>query len=500
MKKVLRFVFGRFFITSALIILQSVFILLTVFKAASCYVWINAALSVTTAAAVIFLTGSDENSSYKSVWLLTMLIFPLSGGIMFFIAEKGKDSRLKKLSEKYGGCRENNTVTKKGGISDYIAGCGGFPVFTDTSARYFSCGEEFIGALAEELSGAEEFIFLEFFLIADGRAWDMIWDILCSKAAAGVEIKIIYDDLGSICELPAVLGGKELPANISAAAFNPFVPLISAALGFRDHRKIAVIDGRTAFTGGINIADEYMNMKPAFGYWKDTAVMVSGGAVSSFTEMFVRFWNFLAKDNNEKLPHEKYIRGQSENSSGKTKVQPFADSPFGGERISENIYIDIISRSEKYVYIFTPYLMIDDQLKNALTLAAGRGVDVRIVTPGIPDKKTVFGITRSYYRPLVNAGVKIYEFSPGFIHAKSIVSDDRAAAAGSVNLDFRSLYLHFECGVYFESGENGAGIIEDMRRDCISIFNLSREVLPEECGKYARLPAAALLRAIAPLA
>jgi cardiolipin synthase len=313
--------------------------------------------------------------------------------------------------------------------------------------------------ILEELSGARHFIFLEYFIIEEGKVWDAILRILAEKAACGVDVRVIYDDMGCVGKLPTGYNLRLESMGIKCTVFNPFVPLISAVMNNRDHRKILVIDGHTSFTGGINLSDEYMNITHPFGYWKDTAVMLHGKATWNLTYMFLQMWNVLrgTKEDFEVYRPEKY---HVESFEGSGYVQPFSDNPFDDESISQNVYIDIISQAERYVYICTPYLVPDDEMKNAIILAAKRGVDIRLITPGIPDKKTIYRLTRSYYAAFIEAGVSIYEYEPGFLHAKTIVSDDRIAVVGTINMDFRSLYLHFECGVLM-TDENTARVIKN---------------------------------------
>ena len=507
MKKIFHFLFSRVFITAVLIIVQIVIIAATVLKFASYQVWTDTVLKLLSLLMVLFLLRSDENSPYKLIWILVMTLVPVLGGLLYVFAGNRRPARkMRKLLENsIGGTaaftEQDIDVTGKmppriRQTSEYISSYGGFPVYDNTSADYFRCGEDFYGALIDELGKAEKFIFLEYFIIAEGKAWDKIIRILTEKAAQGVDVRIIYDDIGSIAEIPRSLH-KNIPDGIKTAAFNPFVPFFSVVMNHRDHRKIAVIDGKTAFTGGINLADEYMNIKTVFGYWKDTAVMIKGSAVFSFTVMFAQMWNAFSEDkiNIGKCRCECDI---PEESAEKIFVQPFSDSPLDNEQVSESVYLDLISQAERYVYIFTPYLMIDDQMKAALCLAAKRGTDVRIVTPGIPDKKAVFRITRSYYQALISAGVRIYEYTPGFIHAKSIICDGRTAVVGSINMDFRSLYLHFECGVMIASlGECAA--LTKLYEDCVSVFGQSREIMPDESRHFSRLIGDAVLRALSPL-
>lgn len=329
-----------------------------------------------------------------------------------------------------------------------------------------------------EMEKAKEYIFFEYFIIEDGIMWNRMLDLLTRKVKEGVDVRMIYDDVGSMFLLANDFPLEMERLGIKCLAFNRFRPIVSAVMNHRNHRKILIIDGHTGFTGGINIADEYINEKVRFGHWKDTGIMLKGEGVWSFLAMFIEMWNAFRED---KLNIEEYYsKRKSVNKEGSDGfVQPFSDSPLDNEPLGENIYIEILSQANDYVYIFTPYLIIDNELQSALQLAAKRGVDVRIITPGIPDKKLVFRITRSNYIPLLKSGVRIYEYSPGFMHAKSYVSDDRLGVVGTVNMDYRSLYLHFECGVVLYEDQ----AIMQLKKDSLESLSLSKEIKIEDLNK-----------------
>ena len=291
----------------------------------------------------------------------------------------------------------------------------------------------------------------------------------------GLDVRLIYDDVGCVNTLAADFRVRLERCGIRCQVFNPFVPVLAVVLNNRDHRKITVIDGHTAFTGGINLADEYINRRERFGYWKDTGVILQGDAAWSFTVMFLRMWSVLS---GEKPEYEKYRPNvwRQEAFEDDGFVQPYCDTPLDNETVGENVYLNIINRAKKYVYIFTPYLISDNEVITALCLAAKSGIDVRIVTPGIPDKKMVFLLTQSYYGTLLQAGVRIFEYKPGFLHAKSFVCDDEIATVGTINLDYRSLYLHFECGVWLYRSE----AVLQIKEDALSIFGQCREIRWED--------------------
>ena len=336
-------------------------------------------------------------------------------------------------------------------------------------------GEDWFAKYLEELKKAEHYIFMEYFIIAEGYMWDSILEVLKEKAAAGVEVRLIYDDLGCVNTLPAQYYRTLQACGIRCAAFNQFRPVLNVVMNNRDHRKITVIDGHTAFTGGINLADEYINRKRRFGHWKDSGIWLYGEAVWTFTVMFLQMWSVItgtACEFGRYRPHIYHI-GEFEADG---LVQPYGDSPMDSETVGESVYLNIINYAKRYLYIFTPYLIPDNETLTALCQAAKRGVDVRIVTPSIPDKKTVFLLTQSYYEPLMEAGVRIYEYLPGFIHSKSFVCDDEMATCGTFNVDYRSLYLHFECGVFLYKNSS----VLQIRQDALNTFEVSEEMQLEK--------------------
>lgn len=352
-------------------------------------------------------------------------------------------------------------------------------------------------AFLEELKKAERYIFLEYFIIAEGKMWNAVTDILRQKAGEGVDVRVIYDDMGCIMLLPQNYARKLNAMGIRCQVFNRFIPVLSARLNNRDHRKIGIIDGKVAFTGGVNFADEYINEYERFGHWKDNAVMLRGDAAWSMTVMFLTMWDYL-DTHGESVQSYAHYRPQEpvkdENASG--WVQPYTDTPLDSEAVGETIYLNMIHRAERYIWITTPYLIIDELLENALCTAAKCGIDVRIITPGIGDKFMVYEATKSYYRHLIQSGVKIYEYTPGFIHAKTFLCDDRYATVGTVNLDFRSLYLHFECGVWMYQSD----VIADIKEDYQRTLEKCRLVREEDChNNFLRGLFRAILALLAPM-
>ncbi len=481
MKKLLKKIINRKVITSLVILGQMAWCVSLIYNTSLVFPVLNSFFHIAGLCVVVYIINKDSNPSYKLAWILPIMVFPLFGVVIYLLYANKKPARyLRKRFQKAGelvtqNLRQDEAVldsmpSRDATRAKYLCDMG-YPVCGSTEAKYFPSGEEMFPAMIAELEKAEHFIFLEYFIIEEGRFWGAILDVLARKAAAGVDVRVIYDDMGCVGKLPTGYNLKLESMGIKCTAFNPFVPFISVIMNNRDHRKILVIDGHTAFTGGINLADEYINEKSPFGYWKDTGVMLHGKATWNFTYMFLQMWNVLrgTKEDFDIYRPERY---HTESFEGRGFVQPFSDNPLDDEPISQSVYIDIISQAEKYVYICTPYLVPDDEMKNALIRAAKRGVDVRLITPGIPDKKMIYRLTRSYYHTLTCAGVKIYEYTPGFVHAKSIVCDDRITLVGTINMDFRSLYLHFECGVLM----TGTGIALAVRDDNLAMMEKCRKI------------------------
>ncbi len=439
--------------------------------------------------AVLFIITRRKENAYKLPWIMLIAMLPAFGGVLFlFIHGQSSSKRVTRRLEEvdrmllpYLAQNEavadayadaQNTETQR---SRYLS-THGYPIYPAQDTVFFPSGETAFARMCEELRRAEKFIFLEYFIVAEGEMWDEIHAILREKAAHGVEVKLIYDDIGSFFRQPYRYDLALSAEGIDTVIFNPFRPVISALQNNRDHRKILVVDGRVAFTGGINIGDEYINRIDRFGHWNDVAVMISGDAVRSFTAMFLELW-IMARS--EPISLDRYfvpIENSIFPTVGRGFVQPYADTPLDGDSVGAWVYDHILRTASDYVWITTPYLIIDDALFTTLTLAARSGVDVRIVVPGRPDKKIVHITTRSYYLPLIEAGVKIYEYTPGFLHAKVFLADDRVATVGTINLDYRSLFLHFECGAWMTDTE----AIPNIRAYFHSLFAVSRPVRADE--------------------
>ena len=381
------------------------------------------------------------------------------------------------------------------GLFKYLYEGGNYPVYDNSGAMYFLSGETKYAELIRQLEKAREFIFMEYFIVDRGEMWETVLEILARKAREGVEVRFLYDGTCMMSLLPRNYPKQLHEKGIACKVFSPMRPFLTTHQNNRDHRKIVVIDGRVGFTGGVNLADEYINKKRRFGHWKDTAVMIEGEAVNNLTLMFLQMWNI---DSKGKEQFYKYMYKPSWPDVGMRYggyMSPFGDSPYDDEEVGKRVYLDIINRANEYVHITTPYLILDEEMTNALIFAAQRGIDVKIIVPHIPDKRYAYFLARTHYPELIKKGVKIYEYLPGFIHAKNFSCDDEKAVVGTINLDFRSLYLHFECAVYFWKNAVVRDVEEDFQetlRDCqrITLKNCQEySLIGKICGKALRLVA-----------
>ncbi len=507
-KGLLRMVFGRTGIIMALLLAQ-IGVLVSVFSFLQTLIpYLVGTLAVFTILMVVHVINAEHNTSVKLTWVILIMALPGFGGLLYIfiqrdIGHRTLKNRLKvimkesaKEFKKQDDLMDKLKVENKGlyNLATYTGKAGNFPVYENSSVKYFKIGEDAFEEMLLQLSNAKEFIFLEYFIVAEGQMWGQILKILSDKVAEGVEVRMMYDGTCEFALLPHSYPRRLRELGIQTKVFAPVRPFISTHYNYRDHRKILVIDGRVAFTGGLNLADEYINEKEVYGHWKDTAVMVEGEAVDSFTLMFLEMWNVDKRDRS-------YIKGRYEAKPlervSEGYVLPFGDSPLDHDKVGEMIYMDILNRAQDYVYIMTPYLILDGEMVTALQFAARRGVDVKILMPYIPDKKMVFAQSRSHYKELMRAGVQIYEYTPGFIHAKSFVSDDVKAIVGTINLDYRSLYHHFECAVYME----GVPAVLDVKKDFNETLEKSQRVTLEDIRNYpiGMTIAGQVLKLIAPL-
>lgn len=471
-------------------------------------------LSVLAVVFVLSLVKKREESSYKILWIMVITSLPLLGALLYiFLGNKGTGKRIKRrlnaskesLSYELPKDEQAAADIRKEDLRlsqslDQLSRLTGFSMLSNRSAKYYPFGDDMFKDMRADLENAEKFIFIEYFIIQSGKFWDTLVEILERKATAGVDVRVMYDDLGSISTYSATDVIKLAKKGIKCIPFNPFV-LIKSQLNNRDHRKIMSVDGKVCYSGGINLSDEYINAKQPYGIWKDIGFRLTGDAVKSYTYMFVEFWNAFSVDKISKqwlddIQTDEQDSSDVENENTDGYILPYYDSPLRDQPASNIFYSEILSTATQYVWFYTPYLMLGDDLFNAFLKAASRGVDVRIIMPGIPDKKMVYRLSRSYYGDLIAAGVKIYEYTPGFVHAKAMISDDKIAAIGTVNLDYRSLFLHFECNsVFYKSG-----IIDDLKADYLS----TQEECVERTAEFVKKGffhnfIDSILRVIAPL-
>lgn len=492
MKKVLSKILGRLVLTIVIIAIQFVWIVFTLYEAGEVNPWFSLTLRVISLLVALYVVYKDMRPHNKLSWIFLILLLPFIGCPCYFLfgrSEMTKKSRkqmadLQKQIEPMRDIQEEVNEHLKN-VDDMAykqmslpQNVGQYPVYMEKDSKYYHVGDDMFVDMMEDIKNAKEFIFLEFFIMKQGYMFDTLIDALEERAKAGVHVRLIYDDMGCIDEFPRHFY-KELQAKgIHVACFNPFRPLLSIIMNNRDHRKIVVVDGKVAYTGGLNIADEYINAIERFGHWKDAGIRITGNAVWSFTTMFLEMWSYVTKGTED---FTKYKVVEDDNQSlieqKKGFIQPYGDCPLDKRYLIEGIYLNLINNARKNIYIFTPYLILGSEISTALINAARSGIDVRIVTPAIPDKKMVFLLTQSNYESLIKGGVKIYQYTPGFIHSKCFVVDDEFASVGTTNLDFRALYLHFECGVLMYKTES----VHKVTEDALNTFKISREISLEEC-------------------
>ena len=501
-KGIIRLLFSRFFIIAVLLILQ-------VGLLVAAYFWFTEELPaflhiqwIFTFIMIIFLFNSSMDSSAKLTWMLIISILPIAGAFMLWWTQANVGHRMEmKMAEKQiedtrDALEQPENVILEiehdgSGTDDlgrFLNRTGCFPIYDRTDVKYFPLGEKKFEAMLEELEKAEKYIFMEYFIVEEGYMWGRILDILIRKAAEGVEVRVMYDGMCEMSTLPANYWKLLEEKGIHARAFSPIKPIVSSHYNYRDHRKILVIDGKVAFNGGVNLADEYINRIERFGHWKDTAVMIKGPAAKSFALMFLQMWN-LREDQSD---YERWLSLPTEEvPDAKGYVMPYCDNPLDKFKVGEAVYIDMLYRATDYVHIMSPYLILDGELETALRFAAQRGVDVRMILPGIPDKKVAYALAKTHYISLMKAGVKVYEYTPGFVHAKVFVSDNIKAVVGTINLDYRSLYHHFECATYMYRTD----CVADIEKDFLETLKKCRRVTDESIKKES-----AFYRVVGPLA
>ncbi len=488
MRRFLKLVTGRLFWTFLLFLIQLVAIFITLRFVETQYglTVLYSFLGIITS---LLIFSRDDAPEYKISWILLIMIFPLFGCSMYIIFGNKKKGIIQgKRMSKYHEMQSRHMIDAfpkevdsvknlspyNAKLANYISGMTESRVYGDTEIKYYPLGDDCLPMMLEELEKAEHFILMEYFIYQKGVFWDSILEILKRKVEQGVEVMLMYDDMGSIGTLPKYYYRTLRSYGIKAVKFNPVRLRINPKLNYRDHRKVCIIDGNVAISGGINIADEYINRVIRFGHWKDNGFVLKGDGVWNYTFMFLQLWSFSAPADYQVSDFSKYMPRKTYAGSG--YVQSFGDSPLDDVTVAENAYIHIINSAKRYVWICTPYLILDSTMLNALTMAAQSGVDVRIITPSIPDKKMVYSITKANYRRLLAGGVKIYEYVPGFIHSKMFLSDDDISIVGTTNMDYRSFFLHFESGSIFYGGD----VIGAVKSDFLDTFELCHEVTYKE--------------------
>ncbi len=504
-KNLLRIIFSRLGLVVITIIAEIVLLVGAYLWAFSYFKWLALVQLVFTIAMVLYLFNCSMDSSAKLTWLFLIMLAPVPASILLWFTQKNFGHRMVKertaeLIEETKDMLEQDKDTLyskdliESGTDDlcrYVNRSGCFPIYKNTSTTFFPSGEAKFEAMLEELKKAEKFIFLEYFIITEGFMWGSILKILADKAAQGVDVRVMYDGMCEISTLTADYPKRLAKLGIKCKPFSAIHPFLSSHYNYRDHRKILVFDGKVAFNGGVNLADEYINKEERFGHWKDTAVMLKGQAVESFTLMFLQMWNLTEQ---EVKWDECKVKASAESDG---YVMPYCDCPLDGERVGESVYMDILYRAKHYVHIMTPYLILDNELEAALKYAAQRGVDVKIILPGIPDKKMAYALAKSHYAQLVKSGVKIYEYDPGFVHAKIFVSDNEKAVVGTINLDYRSLYHHFECATYMYKTSCVRDIEADYRETLDKCSQVTEESIKNE--KISYKITGAIMKILAPL-
>ncbi|MBR4733687.1 MAG: cardiolipin synthase [Lachnospiraceae bacterium] len=534
---ILRILFSRIGLVLVLMGVQ-VFLIVSAYQWFDGYFqWFNGLIWLITIAMVFELFSSDMDATGKLTWLLLMSLVPVPAALFYLFTERDVGhraikARIKDLIAETKDLLPQDPVTfqKQELVSSatddlctYLNRSGCFPIYEHTAVTYLSSGEEKLSALLEELQKARKFIFMEYFIISEGYFWGKILKILAEKAAQGVDVRIVYDGMCEIALLSSDYPNRLAKLGIKCKPFSPIHPFLSTHYNYRDHRKILVIDGKVAFNGGINLSDEYVNLIHPFGTWKDAAVMLKGPAVQSFTLTFLQTWNITEADpkwdealitpdyqtTNSDFDSEHLASAESHNDSKRPSwarspsgnpggfVMPYSDCPLDEYKVGENVYMDILNRAKTYVHVMTPYLILDNELEQSLKFAAERGVDVKLILPGIPDKKSAYSLAKSHYRYLIDAGIKIYEYTPGFVHAKVFVSDNEKAVVGTINLDYRSLYHHFECATYLFRTPCISDIESDFQATLAQCREVTRETIAHERLSYRIL--GRLLKFVAPL-
>ena len=511
MNRLLRLIYSNKLFAFIMLLLQTFIFVLSYSWLQDYSSYLFGATTILSTVLIIIELNRDEQPMFKLTWVLLVSIVPVFGVLLYLYLHAGFiTSNIEKAQKK---TRERirpfikqdeeiiNTINEfdrnEGGLVRYLSKCGGSAAYVNTDVKYYPIGEKMLEAIIREIKKAEKFIFIEFFIInQSGTVWPAILDVLKQKVKDGVEVRILYDGMGCMTTLPRNYFMKMEAYGIKCREFSPIQPLLSTHQNNRDHRKILIVDGKTAFTGGINLADEYANLIERFGHWKDSGIRLRGEAVAGFTSLFLEMWNITEHDSEEDFA--KYIGASEEYStSGDGIVIPYGDSPHDKEYVGKQVYTYMINNAAEYFHLATPYLVVDNEIFEALKFAVHRGVDVKIIMPHIPDKRYAFWLGRTYYPELLRAGVQIYEYAPGFVHSKLAVSDNLRAVVGTINFDFRSLYLHYECAAYMI----GTDAITDMEKDYKHTLNSCIRITMDEYKQfplYTKL-IGKMMRLVAPL-
>lgn len=468
------------------------------------YLWEG--MSLLGAILIIYIINKDEPTEFKLTWIILICLFPVLGALfyVFVVGNIGGiglreklDACMKDSKELIATSKETREALKTcsadfKGFAHYMEHTAGYPVYHNSTAVYYPIGEDKFEDLLTELKRAKRYIFLEYFIVERGKMWNAILEILKEKAKAGVEVRVMYDGMCSILLLPYRYPRELKEYGIKAKVFAPIMPFLSTNQNNRDHRKIAVIDGKVAFTGGLNLADEYINEKVVYGHWKDIAVKITGDAVQSFVLMFLQMWNVSG---NTKESYEKYLQDitYEEPLYHDGFVIPYGETPTRKAEVAKTVYKSMIDNATSYVHIMTPYFIVEREFLDSMRYAAERGVEVAMILPHIPDKKIIYNIARTFYPTLLKAGIEVYEYTPGFIHAKAFISDDKDAVVGTVNLDYRSFYHHFECGACFYDNKVVGKIEEDFQKTLLQCQKVTTDyykkisILQKLSGRFFRL-------------
>ncbi len=502
---------SRLILIGISLILEIVLSVIIVLWLGSYMKWIEILIHVIGAVLVLIIYSQPRTASVKMPWIVLIMALPIFGVTLYLLLGLGLGTG--KMKREYARVdealfpllNENADAYERlcskdgraGNLTRYIYSKAGYPVYDDSEIVYYDDAAKGIKAQKEELRKAEKFIFMEYHAIENAESWKSVQKILEERVKAGVEVRVFYDDMGSIgfinMDFVKLLESK----GIHCRVFNPFMKGFHLFMNNRDHRKITVIDGKVGFTGGYNIANEYFNITHPYGHWKDTGVKITGNAVKSLTIAFLEMWNAIRGDDENDTDYAQFLPdAEKHGPEGNGFIAPYADLPIDNEHVGEDVYISMAEYAKDYVWYITPYLILTDEMIHSLGLAAKRGVDVRVITPGIPDKKIVYAVTRSYYHSLVRYGVRVYEYTPGFCHCKMSVADDMLATCGTINLDYRSLYHHFENGCLYADCDAVMDTKHDFEKTMAECREVTDEYKAPTAGKNLWM---LLLRFIAPL-